>query len=97
MVSISVYESSEWPSIGIFSGMTTHLGNYDECLLVSMHNIKGKYCLVQGTYNFSDLIGQKLATDADEWPSDELSVWEVIKMVSKNDFLTHSTIFYRLI
>lgn len=76
-------ESSEWPSVGLLSGTTTHLGNWDECLLVSMPNMQGKYCLIEGSYGFDKIINNNSALEVVEWPSDELTVWEILRMVSR--------------
>lgn len=73
-------ESSEWPSVGLLAGTTIHLGSYDECLLVST-TIRGKYCLVEGSFGY-DKIMNNSALEAVEWPSDELTVWEILRMVS---------------
>lgn len=83
-----MHESSEWPSVGLFSGTTNHLGNWDECMMISSNSIKGKYCLVEGTYRFDKLINDRLQHEAVEWPGDELSVWEILKMVSTYDVNT---------
>lgn len=73
-------ESSEWPSVGLFSGRLDHLGNYDECLSISSHEIKGQYCLAQVIYNDLDEhpdFGKNPVQDPDQ----KISVWEALAMV----------------
>ncbi|KAK7576666.1 hypothetical protein V9T40_012952 [Parthenolecanium corni] len=45
---VRMKESSEWPSVGLYSGMVEHLGNWDGCLRASGPNdIAGKYCIAE--------------------------------------------------
>lgn len=73
-------ESSEWPSVGLFSGRTTHLGDYDECLSISSHGIKGQYCLPEITYDY--VHDPTHIKNAVENPPQDVSVWEAITMVN---------------
>lgn len=80
-------ESSQWPEVGLFAGMTYHLGNFDECLMISAYGIKGQYCLVESAYRFHDYRFMKSNRDnidqiVVEWPTDELSAWSALQMVS---------------
>ena len=76
-------ESSQWPFTGIFSGMLDHLGNYDECLWVNSHGVKGQYCLVQATYNYEvDKIPTRKISGSLELIDEMKSVWSILKMVS---------------
>ncbi|XKL64038.1 hypothetical protein PGB90_004124 [Kerria lacca] len=72
-------ESSDWPSVGIYSGMLDHLGNWDECVLISSYNIKGQYCLAQAKYTLTDISLHKPINITDK-PSEESSVWSAIEM-----------------
>lgn len=78
LISFSVMESSEWPSVGIFSGMVNHFGNYDECLTVSMQGMKGQYCLAQAMYDYP---GYSSTSELEEVPNEALSVWDAMLMV----------------
>lgn len=41
-------ESSEWPSVGVYSGMVDHLGNFAECLRAAgPEGITGKFCMAR--------------------------------------------------
>lgn len=80
-------ESSQWPRVGIFAGITYHLGNYDECLMVTSHTFQGQYCLAEGTYDFNNVESNHDLLQPVEWPTENLSAWEAIKMVSY--FLYH--------
>ena len=41
-------ESSEWPSVGVYSGMVDHLGNFAECLRAAgPQGITGKFCMAR--------------------------------------------------
>ncbi|KAK7576665.1 hypothetical protein V9T40_012951 [Parthenolecanium corni] len=45
---VRMKESSEWPSVGLYSGVVEHLGNWDGCLRASGPNdIAGKYCIAE--------------------------------------------------
>ena len=80
----TVLESSQWPEVGLFAGMTFHLGNFDECLMITnAYGMKGQYCLVEGTYNLldEDVIKPEVPI---EWPDNELSTWSALQMVTKN-------------
>ena len=80
-------ESSQWPEVGLFAGMTYHLGNFDECLMISAHEIRGQYCLVEGAYNLFDKgYNQDNIETVVEWPKDELSAWSALHMVSLRIF-----------
>lgn len=81
LISNSVMESTEWPRIGLFSGVTTHLGNYAECLRARGPGIKGQYCLAQATYNFPATIFDRPAPGWTQWPEENASVWKIIQMV----------------
>lgn len=73
-------ESSEWPSVGIFSGMVDHLGNYDECLSISEYGIEGQYCLAQTKYDYPD--DPAYHKQPVEKPNPKASVWEALIMVN---------------
>ncbi len=73
-------ESSQWPNTGIFAGMTSSLGNWQECLLVSKYDVTGKYCLVELHY---DLNQQRAQNTSSLWPDEGASVWDVIESVRK--------------
>ncbi|KAK7576664.1 hypothetical protein V9T40_012950 [Parthenolecanium corni] len=45
---VRMKESSEWPSVGLYSGVVEHLGNWDGWLRASGPNdIAGKYCIAE--------------------------------------------------
>lgn len=77
-----VLESSEWPRVGLFSGVTYHLGDWAACLRSSGPNIKGQYCLVEATYNFKYGKFELPAPDWVDWPPENASVWEVLTLVN---------------
>lgn len=74
-------ESSEWPRMGLFYGVTYHLGNWAECLRSRGPNIKGQYCLVEATYNFTYAAFEKPDPGWVDWPAENESVWKILKMV----------------
>lgn len=75
-------EASEWPSVGVFAGMTYHMGNWDECLKAAPSNFKGQYCLSELNYNFAvDNEVDLNVFNWMDWPQENLSVWSVLKMV----------------
>lgn len=76
-------ESSEWPRIGLFSGVTTHLGHFSECLRSQgPAGIKGQYCVAQATYDFAISTADHLASEKwADWPKENASAWEVLKTV----------------
>ncbi|KAK7605049.1 hypothetical protein V9T40_006235 [Parthenolecanium corni] len=46
--SVRMRESSEWPSVGVYSGMVDHLGNFAECLRAAgPEGITGKFCMAR--------------------------------------------------
>ena len=73
----SVLESSEWPSVGIFSGTRYHLGNFDECTKISAYNIRGQYCLAEATYHYPDTLQNEVVEEPDE----KISAWDALTMV----------------
>ncbi|XP_065201228.1 nose resistant to fluoxetine protein 6-like [Planococcus citri] len=77
---VRMMESSEWPSVGIFSGMVAHLGNYDECLKISSYGVKGQYCLAEVDYDYPDVSLSELV----EVPDEKRSAWEALTMYQKN-------------
>ncbi|XP_065204696.1 nose resistant to fluoxetine protein 6-like [Planococcus citri] len=80
MWAIKMKESSEWPLGGILSGTVNYMGNYDECLDISSHGVKGQYCLVEVIYNFPHVLQHEIV----EKPDGMISAWEVITMYEKN-------------
>lgn len=74
-------ESSEWPKVGLFSGVTAHLGNYAECLRSRGPGIKGKYCIAQANYNLTTSISYIFIPGWNQWPNENASVWSIMKMV----------------
>lgn len=46
-------ESSDWPTLGLLSGITTHLGNWAECMEANGGGVSGQYCLVQAKLNYT--------------------------------------------
>lgn len=105
---ILVLESSDWPTLGLLSGITTHLGNWAECLEANGSGVSGQYCLVQAKFNY------KLPEEedyCDELTSDNMklndaSAWQVMQKVKtqlfcicltgtmKNNFYSPYTSFY---
>lgn len=84
----TVFESSQWPVVGIFGGQVDHFGNFDECLLVSGRGVKGQYCLAQAIYDFN--ITKKTlhySSEINDHPDEEESAWNAIKMVSTIFFI----------
>ncbi|XP_065206402.1 O-acyltransferase like protein-like isoform X2 [Planococcus citri] len=77
---VRMMESSEWPSVGIFSGTGAHLGNFEECLTISSYNIKGQYCLADAIYDYPDILQNELV----EVPDERISAWEAVLMYEKN-------------
>lgn len=74
-------ESTQWPSFGVFSGTVDHLGNFDECLLISSHGVKGQYCLARGIYNIIDSAKYPREPSVVEKVHPESSVWSAIESV----------------
>ena len=79
----AVLESSEWPSVGLFSGKLFHTGDWDECLKASgPASIKGKYCLVQAHINVSAALkSERTYFDDTGWPDEGASAWDIIDAV----------------
>lgn len=75
-----MYESSEWPKVGLFQGKLAHLGNFDECLVVDVYGIKGQHCTIESTYDFEEIGDIKLKHPLDT-PNQESSVWVALQMV----------------
>lgn len=76
---VLVLESSEWPSVGSYAGMTYSMGNWDECLRVAQYDVKGQYCLVQATYDYT----LNNTTDVEyKWPDERASIWNALETVS---------------
>ena len=75
-------ESSQWPSVGIFSGMLDHLGNYDECLWINTEFVKGQYCLTQAIYDYeiNDESVRKIQGQLD-FADETKPAWNALKMV----------------
>ena len=79
-------ESSEWPTVGLFSGKLFHTGDWDECLKANgPANIKGQYCLVQAYIDFSAMLksGRTSTTNFDDtgWPDESASALNIIDAV----------------
>lgn len=74
-------ESSEWPKVGLFSGVTVHLGNYAECLRSRGPGISGQYCIAQANYNLTTAISYTFVSGWNQWPKENASVWRIMKMV----------------
>ncbi len=70
-------ESSEWPGVGILSGMTEQLGNWGECLLISNHNLTGRYCIVNAQY---DIGHRGISLDMQSLKEND-SAWKFIQKV----------------
>lgn len=79
----SVFESSEWPYVGLFSGKVDHWGNYDECLMVSSHGLRGQYCLAEAAFDFPANSASVYGTSVAYQPDEEASVWDTLQMVRK--------------
>lgn len=77
-------ESAQWPYVGVFSGMLDHFGNYDECLWVSAHGIKGQYCLAQATYDFEvdNNSSHQVSAGSLDFADETKPAWNALKMVS---------------
>lgn len=78
-----MFESSQWPAVGIFGGQVDHFGNFDECLGVLGRGVKGQYCLAQATYDFN--ITKKIlhySSEINDYVNEEESAWNSIKVVS---------------
>ncbi|XKL64935.1 hypothetical protein PGB90_005021 [Kerria lacca] len=74
---VRMLESSQWPYVGIFSGITYHLGNWKECVVISEYNVTGKYCLVETTYH--RLNEQEITNSENDFPDEKASVWSAIE------------------
>ncbi|XP_065222000.1 nose resistant to fluoxetine protein 6-like [Planococcus citri] len=77
---IKMMESSEWPLAGIFSGTVDYLGNYDQCLEISAYSIKGRYCLANVAYHYSDTVQSESFEELDQ----RISAWSALSMYEKN-------------
>ena len=75
-------ESSEWPRLGIFSGATTALGGWSECLRARSPAYQGQYCLIDAVYDYSFAPADPLQRGWDKYPNENASVWGTMKMVS---------------
>ncbi|KAK7602173.1 hypothetical protein V9T40_009614 [Parthenolecanium corni] len=52
---VRMFESSEWPRVGLLSGKKYHLGSWTECVNTDAKTFKGQYCLVEAKFDFSHL------------------------------------------
>lgn len=74
-------ESTQWPSVGVFAGTVDHFGNFDECLVISSHGVKGQYCLARGKYSIIDSSKFHREPILTEKVHQEASVWSAIESV----------------
>lgn len=79
---LTVLESSEWPTVGIFSGSSVHMGDYSECLKSEAPRFRGRYCLVSGVFRFNLAAGAVNNSGWTNWPDENASVWAVINEVT---------------
>ncbi|KAK7604565.1 hypothetical protein V9T40_005751 [Parthenolecanium corni] len=77
-------ESTQWPSVGVFAGTVDHFGNFDECLVISSHGVKGQYCLARGKYSIIDSSKFPREPILTEKVHQEASVWSAIESYLKN-------------
>ncbi len=84
---VAVLESSEWPSVGLFTGMMHHLGNWDECLRVHEYDFRGQYCLPAAKFEV-DFEEPDIENPEDwiYWPNEDLSVWRILQKVKNKIF-----------
>ncbi|XKL64934.1 hypothetical protein PGB90_005020 [Kerria lacca] len=73
---VKMLESSQWPSVGIYAGMTYHMGNFDECVMISKSTFSGKYCLVNAAY---EIPFQNDIPLLSEFANENDSVWKALK------------------
>ena len=79
---VTVLESSQWPYVGIFSGMLEHMGNFDECLWVNSHGVKGQYCLAKATYDHqADPTAARMVSGELDLADETKPAWSALKMV----------------
>lgn len=98
---ISVLESSGWPTLGLLSGVTTHLGNWAECLEAEGSGVSGQYCLVQAKFNytFAEEEDNCIELTPDSKKLNDASAWHVMQEVKIQVFnfcvriMKNSTIF----
>lgn len=68
--------------MGLLSGKTYHLGDWDECIKANGPFIRGQYCLADLSINLTS--GSILINDTsrwDQWPREDSSAWDVIDTV----------------
>ncbi|KAK7604573.1 hypothetical protein V9T40_005759 [Parthenolecanium corni] len=83
---IRMSEASQWPSFGLLSGITHHLGNWDECLKATPKDFNSQYCLVSVKFNFT--YNPSIDEDSFEWnswPGEQRSAWDVMQLWSQNE------------
>ncbi|KAK7582380.1 hypothetical protein V9T40_013825 [Parthenolecanium corni] len=78
-------ESTEWPSTGLFAGMTKSLGNYEECVRAIGPSFRGQYCLAQLSYDYNDSDDSYSTDILSGQEMNKMSVWRVMKMVGSNE------------
>lgn len=62
--------------------MTYSMGNWDECLRVDQYEIKGQYCLVEASYDWTENLENNETDNKYTWPDERASVWNALKKVS---------------
>ncbi|KAK7588223.1 hypothetical protein V9T40_005468 [Parthenolecanium corni] len=85
---VRMLESSEWPSVGVYAAMTYSMGNWDECLRVDQYEIKGQYCLVEASYDWTENFENNKTDNKYTWPDERASVWNALKKFNKMTWLT---------
>ena len=96
----AVKESSEWPSLGLYSGIVDHLGNWAECMRASgPDGIRGQYCLAEMTIknfptNHYDSAGHLSTVGCD---CEECSAWSMLWKVIELKFYLHFLISFRAV
>lgn len=91
----SVMESSDWPSVGLFGGTLDHLGNWEECMMISSRGVKGQYCLVQAKYTVSNRLMNRTVIESrkpDGKPDENDSTWNAIEWVCILYFQSKTTV-----
>lgn len=92
---VKMYESTEWPTTGLFNGFNVHFGNYDECLSAISEDsaISGRYCLTESSFNVKgnpnwEPSTAEILTDVVDQDG---SVWDAITMYRKDPVRTDRT------
>lgn len=79
-------ESSEWPSVGVYSGMVDHLGNFAECLRAAgPEGITGKFCMARMQIKNFPISPHDpaICLSTEGYECEQCSAWSILRKVGQ--------------